>query len=141
MECSAEHGRGALADVAGLAGFVAAAEKVLAASDGDAFALFAGAAAEPAAADLPVGTMQLVTILPRVRGSAHLVALRSAGVSSKDAHLVRRPADMGCSAGPRDTPTIDEALVAAMADTKRTGPTAWSRLPSRCWPTMNGRRS
>ncbi len=117
MECCAEHGRGALADVAGLAGFVAAAEKVLAASDGDAFALFAGAAAEPAAADLPGRAMQLVTILREYRGSAHLVALRSAGVSSKDAHFVKRPADIGLFGWTdADAPTIDEALVAAMAD-------------------------
>lgn len=117
MECCAEHGRLKLADVDGLADFVAAGEKVLAACDGDAFSLFAGAASEPAADDLPGRAMQLVTILREYRGSAHLAALRAVGVSSKAAHFVKRPNDIkmfGWSEA--DAPVIDDALRARMAD-------------------------
>ena len=101
MQCSAEHGRSKLSAVEGLASFVVAAEKVLAATSLDALPLFAGVAAEPAATDLP--------------GSAHLVAVRAVGLDTKTAHFAKRPADIamfGWSAD--DAPVIDDAVHAQM---------------------------
>jgi hypothetical protein len=115
MQASAEHGRLKLSAVEGLAGFVAAGEKVLAACDRDAFSLFAGAAAEPAADDLPARAMQLVTLLREYRGSAHLVAIRAVGLNTKTAHFAKRPDDIamfGWSAD--DAPVIDDAVHAKM---------------------------
>ncbi len=115
-ECCAAHGRRTLGGVAGLDGFVAAAEKVLAACDGDGLSLFAGVAAEPAATDAPGRAMQLIAILREYRGSAHLVALRASGVSSKDAHFVKRPNDVKMFGwAPEDGPVIDDGLAARMA--------------------------
>ncbi len=115
MQCSAEHGRSKLSAVEGLASFVVAAEKVLAATSLDALPLFAGVAAEPAATDLPGRAMQLVTILREYRGSAHLVAVRAVGLDTKTAHFAKRPADIamfGWSAD--DAPVIDDAVHAQM---------------------------
>ncbi len=115
-EASGEHGRLQLSGVEGLAEFVAAAEKVLAATDVDGFSLFAGVLAEPLAADLPARAMQLLTVLREYRGSAHLVAVRAVGLSTKAAHFVKRPdaiAMFGWSAD--DAPVIDDEVLAKMA--------------------------
>lgn len=134
MECSAAHGRAKLAGVPGLDAFVAAGEKVLAACDGDAFALFAGTAAEPAATDAPGRAMQLLTILREYRGSAHLVAIRAVGLDTRTAHFAKRPDDIamfGWSAD--DAPTVDDAVHAKMADaealTDRLVMPAYAALP------------
>ncbi|MDO8390931.1 MAG: hypothetical protein Q7V57_10610 [Actinomycetota bacterium] len=134
MECSAEHGRAKLAGVPALGAFVAAGEKVLAACDGDAFALFAGTAAEPAAADAPGRAMQLLTILREYRGSAHLVAIRAVGLDTRTAHFAKRPDDIamfGWSAD--DAPTVDDGVHAKMADaealTDRLVTPAYAALP------------
>jgi hypothetical protein len=117
MECSAAHGRLKLADVPDVAAFVGAAERVLAATDGDAFALFAGTAAEPAADDLPGRAMQLLTILREYRGSAHLVAVRAVGLDTRTAHFVSRPDDGAMFGwGPDDAPAITDDARAKMAE-------------------------
>ncbi|CAB4364223.1 MAG: hypothetical protein F2681_01200 [Actinobacteria bacterium] len=117
MECCAEHGRTHLAGVPDLAAFVVAAEKVLAACDGDSLPLFAGIAAEPAAADVPGRAMQLLAILREYRGSAHLLALRAVGLDSKTAHHVKRPNDTAMFGWkPEDAPVIDDAVHAKMAE-------------------------
>lgn len=116
MAASGDHGRLQLSGVDGLAGFVAAAEKVLAATDVDGFSLFAAVAAEPRAGDLPARAMQLLTVLREYRGSAHLVAVRASGIDTKTAHFAKRPDDIamfGWTAA--DAPVVDEAVHAAMA--------------------------
>jgi hypothetical protein len=134
MECSAEHGRAKLAGVPGLDAFVAAGEKVLAACNGDGFALFAGTAAEPAAADASGRAMQLLTILREYRGCAHLVAIRAVGLDTRTAHFAKRPGDIamfGWTAD--DAPTLDDSVQAKMAEaealTDRLVTPAYAALP------------
>jgi hypothetical protein len=115
MECCADHGREKLAGVAGLDAFVAAAEKVVAAADVDGLTLFAGIAAEPLVADMPGRAMQLVAILRELRGSAHLIAVRAAGVPAKVAHFVSRPND-GRMFGWSESVEPTDADRAAMAE-------------------------
>ena len=120
MECCIEHGRAKLAAVDGLDGFVAAGEKVLAATEVEAFALFAATNAEPAATDAPGRAMQIVTVLREYRGSAHLAAVRAVGLTSKQAHFVTRPNDaaqFGWS--PDDAPVVDDAVRASMVEAER----------------------
>lgn len=115
MECCAAFGREKLAGIAGLDAFVAAAEKVLAATDGDAFALFAGVNAEPRVDDLAGRAMQVVTVLREYRGSAHLVAVRAVGLDTRTAHHVTRPGDTAMFGwGPDDAPVVDDAARARM---------------------------
>ena len=105
MECCIAHGQAKLADMNGLAEFVAAGEKVLAATD------------EPAATHLPGRAMQIVTVLREYRGSAHLAAVRAVGLTSKQAHFVTRPDDAAQFGwGPDDAPVVDDAVRAAMAE-------------------------
>ena len=92
--CCAELGRTKLDGVAGLADFVAAADSVNAAADPDGLALYAAFRSEPLVNDLPGRAMQLVAILREYRGSAHLVAVRAAGLTSKQAHFLKRPGDV-----------------------------------------------
>lgn len=115
-EACGEHGRIKLAAVDGLEAFVAAGEKVLAACDLDALSLFAGVAAEPRADDLPAHAMQVITVLREYRGSAHLVAVRASGLSTKTAHFVKRPDDIATFGwSPADAPVLDETVHAKMA--------------------------
>ncbi|NBP51776.1 MAG: hypothetical protein EBU70_11500, partial [Actinobacteria bacterium] len=83
-----------LGGVAGLADFVAAADSVNAAADADGLALYSAFRSEPLVNDLPGRAMQLVAILREYRGSAHLVAVRAAGLTSKQAHFLKRPGDV-----------------------------------------------
>jgi hypothetical protein len=73
-------------------------------------------ATEPLPSDAPGQVMQLIAVLREFRGSAHLVALRAAGIDSKTAHASKRP-DMWKQFGyPEDEmPTIDDAVKAKMA--------------------------
>ena len=91
MQCCTDLGRSKLTDVKGLDSFCAAAQKVVAAADPAALALFAGIAAEPLAEDLPGRAMQLVAVLRELRGSAHLVAVRAVGIEPGVAHGIKRP--------------------------------------------------
>lgn len=117
MQCSAEHGRLKLTGLGTLAGFVTAADKILAATQVDAFALFAGVAAEPMADDLAGRAMQLLTVLREYRGSAHLVAVRAVGLDTKTAHFVTRPNDAAMFGwGPDDVPVINDAVRARMQE-------------------------
>jgi hypothetical protein len=117
MDCCADFGRRALADVAGLEAFVAAAGAVNDAADPTGLALYAGIKAEALADDLPARAMQLVTVLRELRGSAHLVAVRAVGLDAKTAHAVTRPNDMAMFGWSPDDATLgtDEAR-AAMAE-------------------------
>ena len=120
MEASGEHGRATLANVPNLAAFVAAADAVNAAADPDGLALYAGAAAEPLADDLPARAMQLLTVLREYRGSAHLVALRAVGLDTKTAHFVKRPDDIKMFGwSDADAPEITDATRQQMDDAER----------------------
>lgn len=92
--CAADFGRVKFSNVAGLEAFNAAAEKVIAAVDRDGLSLFAGIAAEPLVDDAPGRAMQLVAVLREFRGSAHLVAVLASGLRAKQAHFIKRPADV-----------------------------------------------
>jgi hypothetical protein len=115
LACCAEHGRNKLAGIAGLAEFVAAADKVNNAADPDGLMLYAAIKAEPLVDDLPGRAMQLVTVLREFRGSAHLLALRALGLDSKTAHFVKRPNDVKMFGWTEaDTPPIDDDVRARM---------------------------
>ena len=93
-QCCADLGRAKLGAVTNLGAFVAAADTVNTAADPDGLALYAAFRGEPMVDDLPGRAMQLVAILREYRGSAHLVAVRAAGLTSKQAHFLKRPGDV-----------------------------------------------
>jgi hypothetical protein len=94
MECAGNHGTANLADIAGLDEFNVAAEKVIAAADPSALALFAGVAAEAKSNDTAARAMQNVAVLRELRGSVHLVAIAAQGLSAEMAHRIKRPDDV-----------------------------------------------
>lgn len=93
-ECAAVFGREKLSKLPNLADFVSAMQKVFDAMDPDGLALFAAFKALPLVDDLPGRAMQLAASLREYRGSAHLIAVRASGVSTIQAHYVKRPNDM-----------------------------------------------
>jgi len=93
LDCSAAYGRAKFASIPKLDAFVAAADAVNAAADPDGLGLYAAMKCEPLVSDAPGRAMQLATVLREFRGSAHLAAIRAAGLTSKVAHLIKRPAD------------------------------------------------
>lgn len=93
-ECAAVFGREKLSTLPNLAEFVSAMQKVFDAMDPDGLALFAAFKALPLVDDLPGRAMQLAASLREYRGSAHLIAVRASGVSTIQAHYVKRPNDM-----------------------------------------------
>ena len=109
LECCAALGRRKFGDVAGLDAFCAAAEKVVAAADPAALALFAGIAAEPLPKDLPGRAMQLLAVLREFRGSAHLVAVVASGLTPEMAHALKRPNDYATFGYSGDAPAGTDA--------------------------------
>lgn len=107
LTCAATIARDKLSDVEGLEPFCEAAEKVVAAADPAAIALFAGLAAEPLPDDAPARAYQLVNILRELRGGLHLVAVLSTGLSPRVAHLIRRP-EMDKSFGWTEQPEVTD---------------------------------
>jgi hypothetical protein len=116
MLACANLGRAKLSGVSNIDALAAALAKVNNAADPDGLALYAAIATEPLPSDAPGQVMQLIAVLREFRGSAHLVALRAAGIDSKTAHASKRP-DMWKQFGyPEDEmPTIDDAVKAKMA--------------------------
>lgn len=90
-DACADFGRAKLADVDGLAAFVDAAERVIAAADPSGLALFAGIKHMPLADDVAGRAMQVTAVLRELRGSAHLVAIRAVGLHDTHAHFIKRP--------------------------------------------------
>lgn len=90
-ECAADFGRRKLADVEGLGEYCAAAEAILNATECDGLPLFAGIMSMPLAEDLPARAYQLMAVLRELRGSAHLAAIRAAGLTPREAHAFKRP--------------------------------------------------
>ena len=115
FECCADLGRQKLGGVANLAAFVEAADAVNRAADPDGLALYAAFKAEPLASDLLGRAMQLVAVLREFRGSAHLIAVRASGLTSKQAHFSKRPNDVAMFGWtPEDAPVLDDDVANRM---------------------------
>jgi hypothetical protein len=111
-----EFGHQHFGEMAGLEPFCAAAETVVANADPAGLALFAALSAEPLADDVPARAMQLIMVLRELRGSTHLLAVVSAGVSPKVAHYFRRPNDFTTFGyAEDDAPTLTDGDRASMA--------------------------
>ena len=91
LACGAEFGRTHLADVERTDALAEALLTVQRAADPQGLALYAAYAAEPVVDDAPGRTMQLLTKLRELRGSAHLLANRAVGLDPRTAHFVTRP--------------------------------------------------
>jgi len=69
----------------------------------------------PLAEDTPARAMQLAASLREFRGSAHLIAIRAVGLTSKQAHYVKRPNDVkGFGWGEDEAPVVDDQVRALM---------------------------
>ncbi len=95
LECCANRGRSALADIEGLHAFCEAADTVIAAVNPAGLSLYAGIAAEPRVDDLPGRALQLVAVLRELRGSTHLLAVVASGLAPEVAHAITRPDAVG----------------------------------------------
>jgi hypothetical protein len=104
VEACREQGRAQLGEVDGLDEFCAAAGAVVAAQHPAALALFAGWAAEPLPDDAPGRAMQLVTTLREMRGSVHLLAVVTSGLTAQKAHFIKRPDDYNTFGYDADAP-------------------------------------
>ena len=91
LTACANLGRAKLGNLPQLNELVAILDKVNNAADPDGLALYAAIRSEQLVDDAPGRLMQLIAILREFRGSAHLIALRAAGVSSPTAHAIKRP--------------------------------------------------
>lgn len=115
FECCADLGRQKLGGVANLTAFVEAADAVNEAAEPDGLALYAAFKAEPLAQDLAGRAMQLVAVLREFRGSAHLIAVRASGLTTKQAHFSKRPNDVAMFGWtPEDAPVLDDAVANKM---------------------------
>lgn len=119
LGCAHDLGRRALADAGDLSRFCRAAQAVANAADVAGLALFAGLVAEPLPEDPPAQAMQLLAVLRELRGSAHLLAVRAAGLSPRVAHYLRRPGDYALFGWRGDPPPVGEAERAQLADADR----------------------
>jgi hypothetical protein len=117
FEACAELGRRRFADLPGLDAFCAAAGAVNDAADPVGLPLYAGIRAEPLVDDEPGRAMQLVSVLRELRGSAHLLGVRAAGVEPRTAHFVTRPDDGAMFGWTEDlAPTVTDADRAGMVE-------------------------
>ena len=107
LSCAHALGRARLADVEGLEAYCAAADQIDAAIDPAAMALYAGIAAEPRPDDAPALAMHMSAVLREARGSAHLLAIRAAGVTPRLAHQIKRPTE-GKLFGWEDDPPVSD---------------------------------
>lgn len=112
-EACREHGRATLAAVDGLGGFCDAAATVIGSTHNAGLALYAGWAAEPLPDDLPGRAMQLAAVLRELRGSVHLLAVVTKGLTPEKAHFMKRPDDYANFGYAEDAPDITAADRAA----------------------------
>ena len=94
LECNAALGRAALAEIDGLDAYCDAAEAVVNGVDESALTLFAAIRAEPVPTDTAARALHHAMLLRELRGSAHLAAVRVAGLESAVAHAIARPGDV-----------------------------------------------
>ena len=120
MNACATLSRAKLSGLSNLDAFVATLDKVNNAADGDGLALYAAINTEKLADDAAGRALQLIAILREYRGSAHLVALRAAGLDSKTAHYMKRP-DMWKQFGytEEEAPVITDAITKAREEAER----------------------
>lgn len=123
-ECCRRFGAEHFGDLQGLEAFCAAAEAVVSSAHPAGLSLFAGAAAEPLSDEPAQRAMQLLAVLREYRGSAHLVAVISNGLTPLEAHYLSRPEAMGLFGwSDGDTPAVTDEhrarLVAAEKATDR----------------------
>jgi hypothetical protein len=113
-------GRTKLSSLPNLDAFVAVLEKINDAADPDSLALYAAIRTETLAQDAPGRAMQLIAILREFRGSAHLVALRAAGIQSSTAHFIKRP-DMWKQFGytEEEAPEVTDAVLKKMDEAEK----------------------
>ncbi len=110
MNCCADLGRQQFGGLDGLDDFCDATRAVNDAADPVGLALYSGIKTQPLADDVPGQSMQLVTILRELRGSAHLLAVRANGLEAKAAHYIQRPGDMAMFGWTdEDTPEVSDA--------------------------------
>ncbi|MGH9296851.1 MAG: SCO6745 family protein [Acidimicrobiales bacterium] len=109
IECCRDLGRRKLSGLSGLGAFCEAACAVNDAAEVVGLTLYAAAAAEPLAPDLPAKALQLVSLLRELRGSAHLLSVVTSRLSPKEAHFMARPEFMSMFGWPEgDVPEIGE---------------------------------
>ena len=94
LRCAHELAREKLSALDGLDEFCAAATTINDAIEPAGLALYAGIDAEPVPDDAPARALHLIAVLREARGSAHLVAVRAAGLSARAAHQLKRPDDV-----------------------------------------------
>ncbi len=109
IECGHAYGRHMFGEVAGLDGYVDAATQVIAAVDGGAMALFAGVRAEPVPEDAPAAAIHQAMVLREMRGSAHLAAITTVGLSMSVAHAIKRPEDVELFGWGDEPPNVTDA--------------------------------
>lgn len=116
LRCGAEFGRARLGELENIEAIADALTKVEAAADPQSLSLYAAYAPMPVVDDAPGRTVQLLTKLRELRGSAHLLALRAQGIDPRTAHFVKRP-EMYKMFGwdPDNPPQVDEAMADKMA--------------------------
>lgn len=116
LACAHDMGRRCLGEVSDLGPFCRAAEEVAGAADVAGLALFAGVMGEPLPDDPPARAMQLLVALRELRGSAHLLAVRAAGLEPRVAHYLRRPDDYEMFGWRGDPPAVADAERRMLAD-------------------------
>src|SRR5829696_2451176 len=94
LHCAHELARERLAGTEGLEALCAAAETINTAIEPSGLALYAGIDAQPLPDDAPARALHLIAVLREARGSAHLLAVRAAGLSARAAHQIKRPGDV-----------------------------------------------
>ena len=94
LRCGHELAREKLSAIDGLDELGAAAATINDAIEPAGLALYAGIDAEPVPGDAPARALHLITVLREARGSAHLLAVRAAGLSARAAHQLKRPEDV-----------------------------------------------
>lgn len=110
LQCNADFGREHYSQIEGLAAFNEAAAAVDAAAEPAALALYAGISAEERPSDAPGLAAHMVAVLREFRGSAHLLAIRAAGLDPQVAHYIKRPGDMGAFGwDDANLPTVTDA--------------------------------
>jgi len=112
LACCHAFGRKLFGEVPEAASYVEAATAVVDAADDSGLALFAGLRAEPVPGDAAAAAMHQAVVLREMRGSAHIVANASVGLSTMVAHAIRRPDDVATFGWP-DPPEVTAADRAA----------------------------
>jgi hypothetical protein len=113
IECCHRFGRSKFGEIDGLDEYVSAATAVIGAADGGALPLFVAIRTMPVPDDAPAAAAHQAMVLRELRGSAHLAAVASVGLTTAVAHAIKRPDDVAMF-GYEEPPTVNEADRAAL---------------------------